>query len=106
MVSRVRGSDNFDSGRRVPSDVTAGRVLGQTYFNSTDGEIFVHVKASTTASDAAFTVAVDSVYLVTGTAPASTSNDVQFVVPLGSSYSVDLPGTATLHGWIEFRNTN
>lgn len=85
-------------------DVTASRVLGTTYTNTTGKPIQVAVRASSTAT-ASVVVTVNGVAVPSFIHPASNTLAGQTVViPTGATYSATLSaGAGTLINWLEMR---
>jgi len=84
-------------------DVTASRVLGTTYFNTTGKPIFIKASSTGTTSSA-ITIVVGGVTMpqwTVNSASLAIANDSS-IVPPGASYSITMT-TGTLNKWVELR---
>ena len=113
MASVIRGSDNFDSlvhqgigVNQTWQDVTASRVVGTTYTNTTGKPIFVSISTSTSvASSNGIVLYIDGVIRLGDSNIGSNSgyaSGVNGIIPNGSTYAIILAGE-TINAWSELR---
>lgn len=109
MPSYVRGSDNFDSGQvagqnQTWQDVTASRVAGTTYTNSTGKPIMVHVTTQSSTSSNSTSIILNGVSKSLGDASSAILHiTASVVIPHGHTYSIVLTGSANIKSWLELR---
>ena len=82
-------------------DVTASRVSGTTYTNSTEKPIMVSISGQST-SGASHNITVNGILIIVGGGGAMLRPSSQVIVPTGSTYSVSITNTAGLI-WAELR---
>lgn len=90
------------------TDVTASRVLGTTYTNSTGTAIFVSVYVTTGTGAGAISAVINGLELarqgISAGASCTCRVNVTFLVPNGATYSSAVTnGTGTLTAWYEIR---
>lgn len=99
------GKVAFPQNVQTWQDVTASRVLGNTYTNNTGQPITVSVFAANSAASNFF-FAVNGNGVVGTTQGAAQGGGIYGVVPAGATYRVqyEAPATTTLVFWQELRN--
>lgn len=108
MASTIRGSDNFDSAAMLGvgqtwQDLTASRVSGTTYTNSTGRPIMVTAGGQAVSGSPQITVVVQGVTIIQWNFPYGTGQPVSFIVPTGATYSVTFGSGTTMNRWVELR---
>lgn len=101
MSSVIRGNNNFDSAwgnGQTWQDVSASRVLGTTYTNSTGAPITVSFNASGTTLA---TLAINGVTVQKAQAVALSWVPIVAIVPNGATYSIT--GGGGIAVWVELR---
>ena len=109
MSSVIRGNDNFDSlvhqGIGVNQswqDVTASRVLGTTYTNSTGKPIQLSISGFFSNGGYSFYVnGIKQDFITSGT--QYWVFKINQIIPNGSTYSLSLSGTNSMCTWFELR---
>ena len=81
--------------------ILAGRASAVTYTNSTGKPIVVYVVGSTVVANLLVTLDTYEIAVQTNATPSSFAS-ISFVVPPGSTYSVNF-NTLTIHDWVEIR---
>ena len=85
-------------------DVTASRVAGTTYTNSTGKPIMVHVTTQSNSSSNSTSINLNGVSKSLGdTSAVALHITASVVIPHGHTYSIVLTGSATIKSWLELR---
>lgn len=102
-VNRVRIDANSLGHSQVWTNVTASRISGTQYTNTTTKPIMVMVRPNINSAGVTCTITI----VVGGTTIYSnnySSEPPSFVVPVGSTYSITVSGsTTTFASWVELR---
>ena len=85
------------------TDVTAGRALGTTYYNTTGQSILVTVNTKRTNTSAVHTITVNGVVVSSLATAINIEAVVSVIVPPSGSYVVTNATLTTINRWLELR---
>jgi hypothetical protein len=84
--------------------LTESRALNVTYTNSTGRPIVVYVSVANSVSSPVMLNQIDGVTIYGAASPtANTWFSMTLIVPIGSTYLINMNGTPTLQYWVETR---
>ena len=89
---------------QTTQNLLASRALNVTYTNSTGKPIVVYVSVANSVSSPVMLNQIDGVTIYGAASPtANTWYSMTLIVPIGSTYLVNMNGTPTLQYWVETR---
>ena len=89
---------------QTTQNLLASRALNVTYTNSTGKPIVVYVSVANSVSSPLMLNQIDGVTIYGAASPtANTWFSMTLIVPIGSTYLVNMNGTPTLQYWVETR---
>jgi hypothetical protein len=89
---------------QTTQNLLASRALNVTYTNSTGKPIVVYVSVANSVASPVMLNQIDGVTIYGAASPtANTWYSMTLIVPIGSTYLVNMNGTPTLQYWVETR---